>query len=556
MRSVLRLLPIVATRRGLFIETVLWSVVTQAAVLTIALGLAIVVGRSLTGEPVPHSAFAGLIGLGVVASLTAWRESWVSHDLAYGIIGDLRTRVFDALRRALPARVGHRRSGDLATTVMADIETLEWLYAHTAAQLLSAVLVLATSIAVSATISPLLLLIWLPLLAVGVVVPLITARRAHRDSDRLAAGSAALRAELLDTVRGLRELISADALGGQVGRLAQDTEMLARTQVREAGRLGAERGIADVSLALATIGTILIVVFTPSAIMPVDIPLALTVAVAGLAPAAQIADLLRNTGTLRAAADRIVGVLATPPAITDRRDHHPAWPESGLVFDRITFSYDGERPVLADMSLHIRPGEIVALTGPSGVGKTTTARLAQRLWDPDAGSVRVDGTDLRDLTDDELRVRIAVVPQSSPLLRGTIRSNIILGDPGATADMVDTAAHAAGLLRPESALPLGLDTPVGEHGSGLSGGQRARVAIARALLRDPQVLVLDEATASLDPEADAAMMEVVNTMDDRAVLLVAHRPATIAAADRVVELKTPGAPSAKEFSSVPDRTRG
>lgn len=545
MRAVLRLLPVIATRRGLFVETVLWSVVSQTVVLTIALGLAVAVGHVMAGEPVALRLPAlTLTALGLIAAAAAWRESWVSHDLAYRLIGTLRGRVFDALRHALPARTRGRRTGDLVTTIVTDIETLEWLYAHTAAQTLSALLVLSVSTAVSVSLSPLLLLVWVPLLVVGVAVPLATARRARHDSAALAAGAATVRSDLLDTVRGLRELTGADALDAQLDRITEDTRTLARTQAREAARLGLERGIADATLAAAALGTLGIVLLDRGAIAPAAIPLAVTVAVAGLGPAAQIADLLRSAGTLRASAERITDVLATRPAVDEPvgapsagRAEPAVADEKGLVLDQVTFTYDGHRPVLDRFSLHVRPGEIVALTGPSGAGKTTAARLALRLWDPDAGSVRIDGTDLRRLPDATLRDLVAVVPQSSPLLRGTVRSNITLGDPTATADMVDAAARAAGLLDASSGIPLGLATPVGEHGTGLSGGQRARVAIARALLRDPRVLVLDEPTASLDPEADAVIMEVLGRAADRATLLVAHRSATVAAAHSEVVLR-------------------
>ncbi|MCK9793245.1 ATP-binding cassette domain-containing protein [Isoptericola sp. 4D.3] len=188
---------------------------------------------------------------------------------------------------------------------------------------------------------------------------------------------------------------------------------------------------------------------------PSEIPLAVTVAVAGLGPVAQIADLLRNSGTLRAAAARIADVLDLPPSVgapdhaprpgasapLGRRDHadRTTTPsgatsdgddsEAGLVLERVSFSYDGNHPVLDRFSLHVRPGEVVALTGPSGAGKTTAARLVLRLRDPDGGTICVDGTDVRTLPDDVLRRLVALVPQSSPLLRGTVRTNILLGAP-------------------------------------------------------------------------------------------------------------------------------
>ncbi|MFB7251481.1 ATP-binding cassette domain-containing protein [Microbacterium sp. NPDC056234] len=323
-------------------------------------------------------------------------------------------------------------------------------------------------------------------------------------------------------------------------RLAADVRALARIQVKDASRLGFERGIADLIFSGAAIGAIGIAVVAGGELDPSLLPLAVAVSVAGLGPAAQILDLLRSVGALRASAARIVDALDEPPAVEDviiggDRDDSSWSTERGLVFDGVRFGYDSAMPVLHGFDLTVRPGETVALVGPSGAGKTTATSLALRLWDPDAGMVRIDGVDVRALPDREMRRLVSVVPQSSPVLRGTIRSNIVLGAPKATEADVRRAALSAGLLSESAGLPGGLDTPVGEYGVGLSGGQRARVAIARALLREPHVLVLDEATASLDHDADAAVLELLRGSTS-AILLVAHRPTTIAAADRVVRL--------------------
>lgn len=545
MRAVIRLLPVIATHRRLFIETVLWSVVAHAAVLTIALGLALIVGRTATGaRPDLPDLTIGLLLVSVVVAAASWRESWVSHDLAYRLIGVLRGRVFSSLRRALPSRHRAPRTGDLVSTLVADIETLEWLYAHTVAQTLSAALVLVASGAVSIAIDPMLLLVWLPLLVIGVVVPQLTSRLALRHGEALASGRAQVRAELLDTIRGLRELRGADALEAQYSRIDAEVRGIAEIETREASRVGVERGIADLTFALAALGAIGIAVLTGDALDPAYLPLAVVVSVSGLGPAAQILELLRSAGTLRASAERIAEALDAPPSV-DTVAMTPAVPprnERGLVFDGVRFGYDRSSPVLDGLDLEVRPGETVALVGPSGAGKTTAAQIALRMWDPDAGQVRIDGVDVRRLPDAALRQLISVVPQSSPLLRGTIRSNITLADPEADEPSIRRAASLAGLLASEAGLPLGVETPVGEHGSGLSGGQRARVAIARAVLRRPRVLILDEATASLDAEADAAVIELLQRSPECAILLIAHRPATIAAADRRVALGPHGSP--------------
>ena len=205
--------------------------------------------------------------------------------------------------------------------------------------------------------------------------------------------------------------------------------------------------------------------------------------------------------------------------------------------DHVSFSY-GREPVLCDVSLTLRAGEVLALVGRTGAGKTTLADLLLRFYDPDAGSIEVDGIDLRCIARDSLLAQVAVVAQEPFLFAGTIRDNIAYGRPTASAAEVEAAATAAYVDEFTAALPLGLDTPIGDAGVRLSGGQRQRVTIARALLRNPTLLIFDEATSALDAKSEQLVQRAVDRLlEGRTVLVIAHRLSTIRHADQIVVLE-------------------
>ena len=241
----------------------------------------------------------------------------------------------------------------------------------------------------------------------------------------------------------------------------------------------------------------------------------------------------------RASIDRVTEILDTEPEVRDRRGARPLGRARGHVsIEHVTFGYEPGRPVLHDVSVEARPGETVAIIGPTGAGKSTLVGLVPRFFDPQEGRVRLDGHDLRDLRVRSVRDQVALVLQESFLFPGSIGENIAYGRPNASRREVERAARTAGAHAFVAGLPQGYDTPIGERGATLSGGERQRLAIARALLKDAPILILDEPTSALDAETEHALLaSLERLMEGRTTFVIAHRPSTIRHADRVVALE-------------------
>jgi ATP-binding cassette subfamily B protein/subfamily B ATP-binding cassette protein MsbA len=254
-------------------------------------------------------------------------------------------------------------------------------------------------------------------------------------------------------------------------------------------------------------------------------------------------ETLMGTGaTLHAAggsARRVMEVLDAEPEVADAPGARVLPRVAGHVsVERVSFGYEPGRPVLSDVSFEARPGETVAIVGPTGAGKSTLVSLVPRFFDPWSGVVRIDGLDVREATLSSVRAQVALVLQEAFLFPMSVADNIAYGRPGASRHDVEDAARAANIHEFISAMPAGYDTVLGERGATLSGGERQRISIARALLRDAPVLILDEPTSALDAQTEHLILEALERLvAGRTTLLIAHRLSTIRGADRIVVLQ-------------------
>ncbi|MDA0704713.1 MAG: ABC transporter transmembrane domain-containing protein [Proteobacteria bacterium] len=545
MGQIRRLWPFLAPYRGRVLGAVLALIAAAGTVLAFGMGLRWLVDAGFAGGETAllDRALIGMLAIVAILALASWFRSYLVAWLGERLAADIRKAVYDNVIGLSPGFFEVTRTGEVLSRLTTDTSLLQTVIATSVSMALRNVILLFGGAVMMAVTSPkltALAFLVVPLVVVPILVFGRRVRRLSRDSqDRIAEVGGQID-ESINAVRTVQAF----------GHEELDRATMAE-RVEAAFDIAVRRTVARSNLAATVIllifgavGTILWIGgydMMAGRISAGELSAFVFYAVVVAGSVGSLSEFFADIQRAAGAAERLLELLSTKPEISA-----PATPrvlalpsEGRVAFEGVTFRYPSrpDRAALEDLSFEVGAGERVALVGPSGAGKTTLFQLLLRFYDPEAGIVRFDGADLRELDPTALRARIGLVSQEPVIFSANAMENIRYGRPEASDAEVRAAAEAAAATEFLDRLPEGFETFLGEKGLRLSGGQRQRIAIARAILRDPALLLLDEATSALDAESERLVQDAIARLSEgRTSIVIAHRLATVQQADRILVL--------------------
>lgn len=540
-----RLLSYLRPYRGWIVVALIAMVISAGLGLVIPLAIGQVVNLITGDQALPVVQIAQLLGIVMIGQLlTGVIQTYCLSFVGERVVSDLRIAAYEHLQKLDLAFFEQRRTGEITSRITNDVTLIQTTVTNSLPTLLGGVIQLVGAVAlmlvVSWQLSGLALILVPTLVLIGVFFGRWLRQISTAVQDRLADATSILE----ETVAGVRVVRSFRREDYEIARFRAAVEATFATALKLARIRAIFQPAMSLAVWMALIGILAIggYLVSTGVLTTGSLISFLFYAVMAAGSMGVFASLFAQLQEALGATTRVFELLDQQPLVADAPDAIPLPPVEGRIeFREVSFAYQSATSngspapvVLRDFSLTIEAGEMVALVGPSGAGKSTIASLIPRFYDVSAGSVLIDGYDVRRVQIQSLRDQIGIVLQETQLFSGSVRDNIRYGRLEATDEEIEAAARMANAHEFICQLPDGYDTPVGERGVRLSGGQRQRIAIARAILKNPRILILDEATSSLDSESERLVQEALERlMAGRTSIVIAHRLSTVQRADRI-----------------------
>ena len=489
-------------------------------------------GRTITGPAVM------IVVCTVLIPITYYFEMFKGHDVAYHLLAILRTEMFGEIERLSPAKLTGEKKGNIISTLMADVDTLEIFFAHTIAPIATAIVCAVFSLVFIGVRTPGLMGIVLPFYVyVAIISPMFIARAGREKGRQYRRDLGELKSYILDSLRGLKEVLifrnGQERLDNIDGRGRKLNRLQIGINRQNALLMSVPNFLIQLSriVAFAVCGALV----AKNGLSSYNAIVLMLMVPATFDPFAQLSTSTTALIQTFGAAERVFALIDEPAQVSD--DGHEPFPATieSIEFDNVSFTYPGTKTrVLDKFSLRIRGGENLGLMGESGCGKTTTMHLLLRFYDPEEGAIRINGTDIRRFSLEDLRRGISMMQQDTFLFNDSLAENIKLGRPDATEAEVIAAAKRASIHDLIMTLPDQYETRAGELGGRLSGGEKQRIGIARTLLKDSALMLFDEPTSSLDILNEKGLLKTIDeNFTHKTVVMISHRNSTLGACDRV-----------------------